>query len=174
MIAEGDLLRRIVSGDDLSRKAVVDEQVQDFNDVKLSLGLGLSLNRRFGVDPKAKVGLQLKRSSSVSDFSPAVRTPVRDEEATTCHVPRPCMVPLIRTCSLPTETEDEWRKRKELQSLRRMEAKRKRSEKQQKSYSKLHRGRTWENLEKDRRVEAINGGSCPPLPSPAAFCTDPP
>ncbi|XP_040364529.1 uncharacterized protein LOC121050042 [Rosa chinensis] len=34
-------------------------------------------------DPKAKVGLQLKRSSSVSDFSLAARTPVREEEATT-------------------------------------------------------------------------------------------
>ncbi|PRQ36766.1 putative ethylene-responsive binding factor-associated repression, Ninja family [Rosa chinensis] len=54
--------------------------VQDFDNVELSLGL--SLNGRFGVDPKAKV-----------------------------------------------ETEDEWRKRMELQSLRRMEAKRKRSEK---------------------------------------------
>jgi hypothetical protein len=37
---------------------------------------------------------------------------------------------LPRTCSLPTETKEEWRKRKEMQTLRRMEAKRKRSEKQ--------------------------------------------
>ncbi|XP_062009784.1 ninja-family protein AFP3-like [Rosa rugosa] len=160
---QGDLLRRIVSGDDLSRKVVVDEPVQDSDDVELSLGL--SLNGRFGMDPRAKAGLQLKRSSSVSDFSPAARTPVREEEATTSRVPRPCMVPLMRTCSLPTETEDEWRKRKELQSLRRMEAKRKRSEKQQRSYSKqLHRDRSRENFDEDRRVEAINGGGCPPLP----------
>ncbi|KAL9226143.1 hypothetical protein vseg_001989 [Gypsophila vaccaria] len=37
---------------------------------------------------------------------------------------------LVRTSSLPVETEEEWRKRKEMQSLRRMEAKRRRSEKQ--------------------------------------------
>ncbi|KAI8015937.1 Ninja-family protein AFP3 [Camellia lanceoleosa] len=37
--------------------------------------------------------------------------------------------PLIRTCSLPTETEEEWRKRKEIQSMRRVEAKTKRLKK---------------------------------------------
>ncbi|MCI22787.1 ninja-family protein AFP1-like, partial [Trifolium medium] len=36
---------------------------------------------------------------------------------------------------LPTETEEEWRKRKELQTLRRLEAKRRRSEKQRVSKS---------------------------------------
>jgi len=35
---------------------------------------------------------------------------------------------LTRTCSLPAETEEDWRKRKELQSQRRMESKRKRLE----------------------------------------------
>ncbi|GAU34545.1 hypothetical protein TSUD_219290 [Trifolium subterraneum] len=37
--------------------------------------------------------------------------------------------------SLPTETEEEWRKRKELQTLRRLEAKRRRPEKQRVSKS---------------------------------------
>ncbi|KAL6135512.1 hypothetical protein ACLB2K_067740 [Fragaria x ananassa] len=164
---QGDLLRRIVSGNDLSQNDVVDQPEEDSDEVELSLGL--SLNGRFGVDPRAKAGLHLKRSSSISDFSPvpaaAGTDAVREEEATTCRVPRPCVVPLMRTCSLPSETEEEWRKRKELQSLRRMEAKRKRSEKQQRSYSKLHGDRSRENFEEDRLAEPINGGGgCPPLP----------
>ncbi|KAL6139874.1 hypothetical protein ACLB2K_058175 [Fragaria x ananassa] len=165
---QGDLLRRIVSGMGLSQKVDVDQPAEDSDEVELSLGL--SLNGRFGVDPRAKAGLHLKRSSSISDFSPvaaaeAGTAAVREEEATTCRVPRPCVVPLMRTCSLPSETEEEWRKRKELQSLRRMEAKRKRSEKQQRSCSKLHRDRSRENFEEDRLAEPINGGGgCPPLP----------
>lgn len=56
----------------------------------------------------------LVRSSSVADAMPLIRA-----EAA-----------LVRTASLPPETEEEWKKRKDLQSLRRMEAKRKRSDKQ--------------------------------------------
>lgn len=41
--------------------------------------------------------------------------------------------PIMRACSLPMENEDECRKRKAMQSLRRMEAKRKRTEKQRNS-----------------------------------------
>ncbi|RYR24549.1 hypothetical protein Ahy_B02g058051 [Arachis hypogaea] len=48
-------------------------------------------------------------------------------------MPMPCTTNLIRTCSLPTETEEEWRKRKELQTLRRLETRRKRSENQQRN-----------------------------------------
>ncbi|ONI19024.1 hypothetical protein PRUPE_3G254500 [Prunus persica] len=52
---------------------------------------------------------------------------------------------------------EEWRKRKELQSLRRMEAKRKRSEKQQRNL-KVPRDRSRENFEEDKRGgEAMNG-----------------
>lgn len=155
---QGDPLRRIVSGSDFPPK-VVDEPARDSEEVELSLGL--SLNGRFGVDPRAKTALQLKRSSSISDLWPATarEEEEEEEEQTTCRIPRPCMVPLMRTCSLPTETEEEWRKRKELQSLRRMEAKRKRSEKQQRN-SKLPRDRSRENFE-----EAINC-PLPPLPLP--------
>ncbi|XP_022739303.1 ninja-family protein AFP3-like isoform X2 [Durio zibethinus] len=67
---------------------------------------------------------------------------------------------LVRTCSLPTETEEEWRKRKELQSLRRMEAKRKRSEKQKNLKAVRDRNRAGfaeENYEEDKRDEAGNG-----------------
>lgn len=154
---QGDPLRRIVSGNDFPPK-VVEEPARDSEEVELSLGL--SLNGRFGVDPRAKTALQLKRSSSISDLWPAGAT--EEEEQTTSRIPRPCMVPLMRTCSLPTETEEEWRKRKEVQSLRRMEAKRKRSEKQQQQQrnSKLPRNRSRENFE-----EAINC-PLPPLPPP--------
>ncbi|BBH00232.1 ABI five binding protein 2 [Prunus dulcis] len=144
----GDLLRKIVSGNDFPGK--FEEPTQDSEEIELSLGL--SLNGRFGVDPRAKL-LPLKRSSSIPDFA---STPARDED-TTCRVSAPCMVPLMRTCSLPTETEEEWRKRKELQSLRRMEAKRKRSEKQQRNL-KVPRDRSRENFEEDKRGgEAMNG-----------------
>ncbi|XP_047160373.1 ninja-family protein AFP3-like [Vigna umbellata] len=85
---------------------------------ELELSLGLSMNGRFGVDPTAK---KIKRTTSIPEF-------VRDEEMGYAAVG--CTGPLVRTCSLPTETEEEWRKRKEMQTLRRMEARRKRSEKQ--------------------------------------------
>ncbi|RYQ96099.1 hypothetical protein Ahy_B08g091642 [Arachis hypogaea] len=48
-------------------------------------------------------------------------------------MPMSCTTNLITTCSLPTKTEEEWRKRKELQMLRRLEARRKRSKKQQRN-----------------------------------------
>ncbi|TKY65090.1 Ninja-family protein AFP2 [Spatholobus suberectus] len=87
---------------------------------ELELSLGLSMNGRFGVDPTAK---KIKRTSSIPELA------ARDEE-TMGYGAAGCAAPLARTCSLPTETEEEWRKRKELQTLRRMEARRKRSEKQ--------------------------------------------
>ncbi|KAL9293216.1 Ninja-family protein AFP3 [Arabidopsis thaliana] len=86
---------------------------EEDGEVEIELDLGLSLNGRFGVDPLAKT--RLMRSTSVLDL-----VVVNDRSE------------LSRTCSLPVETEEEWRKRKELQSLRRLEAKRKRSEKQRK------------------------------------------
>ena len=99
-----DLLQRFMSK---KQKSSVED-----GEVEIELDLGLSLNGRFGVDPLAKTRL-LTRSSSIPDFV------VNDGRSEL----------LSRTCSLPVETE-EWRKRKELQSLRRLEAKRKRSEKQ--------------------------------------------
>ncbi|KAK1273728.1 Ninja-family protein AFP3 [Acorus gramineus] len=81
----------------------------------LELSLGLSLGGRFGSDPK-----RLVRSSSVADAAEEAPPAVETE------------APLLRACSLPAEAEEEVRKRKEMQSLRRMEAKRKRSEKSQK------------------------------------------
>ncbi|OMO72017.1 Glycerophosphoryl diester phosphodiesterase [Corchorus olitorius] len=96
----------------------------------LELNLGLSLGGRFGVDKNAK---KLTRSSSIAGSIPIFR---EDIDANT--PPAVSNYPtLIRTSSLPTETEEEWRKRKELQTLRRMEAKRRRSEKQRSSREKM-------------------------------------
>ncbi|KAI3731527.1 hypothetical protein L1987_62716 [Smallanthus sonchifolius] len=89
---------------------------------EVELNLGLSLGGRFGVD-KSK----LVRSSSTTAILPLVN----NDDVLTCskHKTGP-ESGLIRTSSLPVETEEEWRKRKELQSLRRLAAKRRRSEKQ--------------------------------------------
>lgn len=142
-----DLSRRLVSGNHFPRK--FEEPREDMEELELSLGL--SLNGRFGVDPLR--AQHLIRSSSIPDFA----NPGRNKDAA-CVVPMAC-APLIRTCSLPTETE-EWRKRKELQTLRRMEAKRKRSEKQRNSKAGRDRNRdicVEEGCEEDRKVESGDG-----------------
>ncbi|KAI3429202.1 uncharacterized protein J3R85_008631 [Psidium guajava] len=89
---------------------------------ELELNLGLSLGGKFGVD---KSSSKLFRSSSLA----GVMTLLGEEDNTTTlpTVPYPS---LMRTSSLPSETEEEWRKRKEMQTLRRMEAKRRRLERQ--------------------------------------------
>ncbi|XP_016460054.2 ninja-family protein AFP3-like [Nicotiana tabacum] len=122
-----DLLHKVING---KRNYEFDENVVGEDEIELSLGL--SLNGRFGVDPKREK--RLKRScSSITNFvfssgdynynnnnnSNGNEIQFRDD----------IYAPLNRTCSLPTETEEEWRKRKELRSFRRLEAKRKRLEK---------------------------------------------
>lgn len=89
---------------------------------ELELSLGLSLGGKFGVD---KSSGKLFRSSSIA----GAMTLLGDEDNPTTlpSVPYPS---LMRTSSLPTETEEEWRKRKEMQTLRRMEAKKRRLERQ--------------------------------------------
>ncbi|KAK6157833.1 hypothetical protein DH2020_012081 [Rehmannia glutinosa] len=94
-----------------------------------NLTLDISSNRssrdllqRFGVDKNTK---KLVRSSSIASCLPIVR----DDSDVGPQAPV-AYTGLVRTSSLPVETEEEWRKRKELQTLRRMEAKRRRSEKQ--------------------------------------------
>ncbi|XP_057969831.1 ninja-family protein AFP3-like [Malania oleifera] len=114
-----DLLQRFIPGSNIPRKF---EEGTGNEAEEIELSLGLSMNGRFGVDPKAN---KLARSSSVSDF---FLNQARNGD-TARPIPLTCSA-LVRTCSLPTETDEEWRKRKELQSLRRMEAKRKRTEKQ--------------------------------------------
>ena len=90
------------------------------------------MNGRFGVNPTAA---KIKRTTSISEFV----NHMRNEEmgyVVPVAAGSGCAGgsngvggPLTRTCSLPMETEEECRKRKELQTLR-MEARRKRSEKQ--------------------------------------------
>ncbi|KAJ0253363.1 Ninja-family protein AFP2 [Hirschfeldia incana] len=112
-----DLLRGFMSENADGR----DETSSDCEDeTAVELNLGLSLGGRFGVD---KTPRKLKRSSSVLGSIVAEREKEEVE-------PENYTVGLARTTSLPAEMEEEWRKRKEMQSLRRMEAKRRRCEKQ--------------------------------------------
>lgn len=80
---------------------------------EMDLCLGLSLGGCFARDKR------LVRSSSIAELSVLPS----DEDYP------PAAAPLSRTCSLPVEAEEDHRKRKEMQSLKRLEAKRKREEK---------------------------------------------
>lgn len=114
-----DLLQRFMCSSSENAAAAGGEE-EDSEEVELNLGL--SLGGRFGIDKDVKK--KLIRSSSIVGTMPLVR----EHEATT--LPPVSYPGLVRTSSLPAETEEEWRKRKEFQTLRRMEAKRRRSEKQ--------------------------------------------
>ncbi|XP_021905304.1 ninja-family protein AFP3-like [Carica papaya] len=138
----GDLFRRFMS------TTTTNFVRRDDKEEEIELSLGLSLNGRFGVDPRAK---KLIRSSSIPDI---IKAPETKDNDTGCVIPMGCP-PLMRTCSLPTETEEEWRRRKELQTLRRMEAKRKRSEKQRnlKAVRDRYRHSGEENCEEDKKED---------------------
>lgn len=97
----------------------------------LELSLGLSLGGKFGVN-KSHMGLM--RSSSI-----AGTFPLNKEDVTVA--PPPSVTPTLpRTSSLPVETEEDSKKRKEHQ-LRRLVAKRRRSEKQRSAKENLEGGR---------------------------------
>ncbi|XVE91622.1 hypothetical protein REPUB_Repub01dG0026100 [Reevesia pubescens] len=119
-----DLLQRF-----MSTEAQASTRSEGEEEEEVELNLGLSLGGRFGVDKNAK---KLTRSSSIAGSIPIFREDDANNPAPVSNYPT-----LIRTSSLPTETEEEWRKRKELQTLRRMEAKRRRSEKQRSSRDKM-------------------------------------
>ncbi|XP_051149485.1 ninja-family protein AFP2-like [Andrographis paniculata] len=112
-----DLLQRFMGS--VGESGTVSEE-----DGEVELNLGLSLGGRFGVDRSSST---LKRSSSIASCLPLVRDDNSDAAASTA---APQYTGLARTSSLPLEAEEEWRNRKERQTLRRMEAKRRRSEKQ--------------------------------------------
>ncbi|KAF5957566.1 hypothetical protein HYC85_004791 [Camellia sinensis] len=123
-----DLMQRFRPGNYFPRKLTADEEEEE-EEEEIELSLGLSLNGRFGIDPK-RANTMLTRSSSISDFMLTTTTTTDHNNTKAARVAEGmAYAPLIRTCSLPTETEEEWRKRKEIQSMRRMEAKRKRLEK---------------------------------------------
>ncbi|PSS28946.1 Ninja-family protein [Actinidia chinensis var. chinensis] len=116
-----DLLQRFMASNNQSQFTSMCKEGEEIEEIELNLGL--SLGGRFGVDKSEKK--KLMRSSSIAGSIPIVRD---DFDAATV---LPVSVPaLMRTSSLPAEMAEEWRKRKELQTLRRMEAKRRRSEKQ--------------------------------------------
>ncbi|KAG7013099.1 Ninja-family protein AFP1, partial [Cucurbita argyrosperma subsp. argyrosperma] len=115
-----DLLQRFLCSDSREAKLGGFNEEDEEEAGEIELNLGLSLGGRFGVDKNSK----LIRSSSVVGTIPLLRD---DEGSIPAAVSYPA---LIRTASLPPETEEEWRKRKALQTLRRMEAKRRRFEKQ--------------------------------------------
>ncbi|GMY12898.1 ninja-family protein AFP3-like isoform X1 [Fagus crenata] len=147
-----DLLARVIPGGKHFDEKMEVEETSEEDREEIELSLGLSLNGRFGIDPyRAK---KLTRSSSIPDF-----VKENNETVSSCLVPMACAsTPLIRTYSLPiTETEEQWRKRKELQSLRRMEAKRKRSEKQRNwKAARDHRSCDEDNKRMDNNNIIIN------------------
>ncbi|CAH9092585.1 unnamed protein product [Cuscuta epithymum] len=97
--------------------AVKETVLKGFAEEGVELSLGLSLNGKFGFDPNR--AHNMKRSSSISNL--AVRGGEGEARGLSAHARLP------RACS-DGETE-EWRRKKEAQTQKRMEAKRKRVEK---------------------------------------------
>ncbi|XP_042381669.1 ninja-family protein AFP3-like [Zingiber officinale] len=128
-----DFLRRFVGNSFVGEPTEVTEG--DTGEIELSLGL--SLGGCFGADPKGK---KLVRSSSVVSFLTLPREP---------EFPAVSATALTRTSSLPTETEEELRKRKQIQSLKRLEAKRKRLERK----NSVRSGKPGDNPDED-----VSGG----------------
>ncbi|KAF2591297.1 hypothetical protein F2Q70_00041741 [Brassica cretica] len=149
-----DLLRGFMSENVDGR----DETSDCDEESAVELNLGLSLGGRFGVD---KAPRKLKRSSSVLSTMPFESSIVADKQEVE---PENYSVGLARTTSLPAEMEEEWRKRKEMQSLRRMEAKRRRCEKQSSQTASFESER-WVNASKSGFLQGH-------LVSPRQVCVD--
>lgn len=97
----------------------------EYEDIELNLGL--SLGGCFGVDTCQN---RLALSSSIGGTAILQR----DSDAFSSSAASLSIGSLLmRASSLPTQADEERRKRREMQSLRRMEAKRKRTEKQRNS-----------------------------------------
>ncbi|KAM3363718.1 ninja-family protein AFP3 [Capsicum galapagoense] len=156
-VFSGDLLNKFMNGGNNSQGKFKEEEDG------IELSLGLSLNGRFGVDPQK--GNRLKRSSSIANFA----FPGGDERNGCSFPAGSYAAPAIaRTCSLPVEAGEECRKRKELQSLRRLEAKRKRMEKLQnvRVKDKVDLDESPEengNVYSDGHGQVVNNGNSLPL-----------
>ncbi|KAL6893461.1 hypothetical protein ACP4OV_007559 [Aristida adscensionis] len=87
----------------------------------IELSLGLSLGGRFGTEAKRP---RLARSSSIASVCSVSSLDGGGDGDPSPAAP----LPLLRTSSLPTETEEERWRRREMQSRRRLEARRKRVE----------------------------------------------
>ncbi|KAM0055422.1 putative ethylene-responsive binding factor-associated repression, Ninja family [Helianthus debilis subsp. tardiflorus] len=155
-------------GDGISVKG----EKHDEENVELSLGL--SSNGRFGVE-RRRVAAEdvsgennrLIRSNSTVDYLDFKKLSSGNDETTSL-----TLFPLTRTCSLPIETEVEWKKRKELQSLRRSEAKRRRVEKAKNGRVVKGLGVEESYEGKIRSLVNCNGKGnelLPPLPRPSSF-----
>ncbi|XP_073126395.1 ninja-family protein AFP3-like [Henckelia pumila] len=118
-----DLLKnKFVSRNRFSNENV---KLEEEEDGEIELGLGLSMNGRFGVDPARK---KLRRASSISNLVFAVGVADNGSRHKGRVAALEAHASLARTCSLPTQPED-WRHRKALESTRSMEARKKRMEK---------------------------------------------
>ncbi|XP_019180826.1 PREDICTED: ninja-family protein AFP2 isoform X2 [Ipomoea nil] len=142
-----DLLQRFMGVSSGGGGGDGSETVED--DGELELNLGLSLGGRFGVDKSSN---KLLRSSSIAACLPIVR----DDDAVATPAAAAAYSALVRTSSLPVETEEEWRKRKELQTMRRLEAKRRRSEKQRISRGDAGAGAGGSNVDEPKREIGVN------------------
>lgn len=132
-----DLFNKFISAENHRRRCNIPlptvKPVQRFNSAEemdeedFELSLGLSMNGRFGFDPNTK---KIKRTTSIPESMIPVTIGGGSSSGGSGGGGGGS---LMRTCSLPVENEEEWRKRKELQSQRRMEARKKRYEKQRNS-----------------------------------------
>ncbi|KAI0527235.1 hypothetical protein KFK09_002834 [Dendrobium nobile] len=84
--------------------------------------------------------MRLVRSSSIATLSVFSNEPASSS--------------LVRTCSLPVEANEENRKRKEMQSLKRLEAKRKRTEKRSSSRTPMASAGSGDPKEEPNRAGA--------------------
>ncbi|XP_050913963.1 ninja-family protein AFP2 isoform X2 [Lathyrus oleraceus] len=113
-------------------------------ELSLELSLGLSSNGLFGFDPNAK---KIKRTAS--SMIPATADGSGSGSGSGGGN-------LIRTCSLPAESREEWLRRKELQSQRRMEARKRKNEKRR--HSRAARERERNSRSTERGAGSEDGG----------------
>ncbi|CAI9766787.1 unnamed protein product [Fraxinus pennsylvanica] len=95
-------------------------------DEEIELSLDLSSNGRFGMDPN-KDAKKLKRASSISNLIFAADAGGSGVNGVSAAFQT--YGTLTRTSSLPADPPEEWWRRKELQTMKRMEARKKRMEK---------------------------------------------
>ncbi|XP_022880643.1 ninja-family protein Os03g0419100-like [Olea europaea var. sylvestris] len=127
-------------------------KVENDENEEIELSLWLSMNGRFSVNPKMAVN-KLKHSSSISNLAFTEGAGGVSGFGEGGWQKMGVLIDLytrqMRTCSLPIEAKKELRKRKELQSMRWIEAKRKR-------FEKLKNGR----LLKKKNTRGENSGNC--------------
>ncbi|XP_076950549.1 ninja-family protein AFP3-like [Bidens hawaiensis] len=110
-------------GDRHPMKPKEEHGLPDNNNNAVELNLGLSLNGRFGLESPQRSVTDENNNNIVNNINKLYRaSSVTDVKSSLDY-------PLTRTSSLPPETAVDRQRRKQLQSLRRLEAKRKRVEK---------------------------------------------